>query len=105
MARRSKVKAAVEAESDPSAWILENDLAQFLLMHTTEIKYMCMFGKCCSFVCFCGKDGFLIIYIYIVSNSFHLFLSYHTIYTTTNQFFNFKFLQINILLDTTKPKT
>mmetsp|Transcript_24053 Transcript_24053/g.26571 ORF Transcript_24053/g.26571 Transcript_24053/m.26571 type:complete len:275 (-) Transcript_24053:310-1134(-) len=44
MARRSKVKAAVEAESDPSAWILENDLAQFLLMHTTEIKYMCMFG-------------------------------------------------------------
>jgi hypothetical protein len=32
-------------ESDPSGWLLDNPLAQFLIMHTNEIKYMCMLGK------------------------------------------------------------
>eukprot|EP00934_Nitzschia_sp_Nitz4_P002254 Nitzschia sp. Nitz4//scaffold11_size288233//260915//262073//NITZ4_000819-RA/size288233-snap-gene-0.33-mRNA-1//1//CDS//3329534209//2254//frame0 len=29
---------------DPSAWVLDNAMAQFLLMHTDEIKYLVMFG-------------------------------------------------------------
>jgi len=41
---KTKVKSSDEPVSDPSGWILNNDLAQFLLMHTAEIKYMCMFG-------------------------------------------------------------
>uniref|UniRef100_A0A7S1V1V1 Uncharacterized protein n=1 Tax=Grammatophora oceanica TaxID=210454 RepID=A0A7S1V1V1_9STRA len=33
-----------EEPVDSTAWILDNSLAEFLIMHTTEIKYMCMFG-------------------------------------------------------------
>jgi len=29
---------------DPTAWMLTSSLAEFLMMHTIEIKYMCMFG-------------------------------------------------------------
>lgn len=31
-------------ESDPYGWVIDNDLAQFMLMHKQEIKFMCMFG-------------------------------------------------------------
>lgn len=30
---------------DSSGWLIANDLAQFMIMHTNEIKYMCMLGK------------------------------------------------------------
>mmetsp|Transcript_6690 Transcript_6690/g.10192 ORF Transcript_6690/g.10192 Transcript_6690/m.10192 type:complete len:264 (+) Transcript_6690:51-842(+) len=33
-----------DLEVDPSGWIIDNDLAQFMLMHKQEIKFMCMFG-------------------------------------------------------------
>mmetsp|Transcript_3349 Transcript_3349/g.3752 ORF Transcript_3349/g.3752 Transcript_3349/m.3752 type:complete len:254 (+) Transcript_3349:75-836(+) len=29
---------------DPTAWMLTSPIAEFLLMHTKEIRYMCMFG-------------------------------------------------------------
>ena len=29
---------------DPTGWVLDNPLTQFLLLHTNEIKYMCMLG-------------------------------------------------------------
>ncbi|KAI2503059.1 hypothetical protein MHU86_11407 [Fragilaria crotonensis] len=29
---------------DSSGWLIANDLAQFMIMHTNEIKYMCMLG-------------------------------------------------------------
>lgn len=34
------LEAAIE---DPSGWILDNSIAQFLLMPTSGIVYMCMF--------------------------------------------------------------
>lgn len=30
------------SSEDPTGWLLESDIAQFLLMHTKEIRYMCM---------------------------------------------------------------
>ncbi|KAG7359923.1 hypothetical protein IV203_035021 [Nitzschia inconspicua] len=30
--------------SDPTGWILDNEFAHFVLMHSNEIKYMCMLG-------------------------------------------------------------
>lgn len=33
-----------EPQVDPTAFLLNSVLAQFLLMHTKEIKYMCMFA-------------------------------------------------------------
>lgn len=33
-----------ETLEDPTGWMLTSTLAEFLLMHTKEIKYMCMFG-------------------------------------------------------------
>jgi hypothetical protein len=33
-----------KVEVDPSGWLINNQLAQFMLMHTDEIKYMCMLG-------------------------------------------------------------
>lgn len=33
-----------EPIDDPTAWMLTSPVAQLLLMHTVEIKYMCMFG-------------------------------------------------------------
>lgn len=29
---------------DPTGWMLSNAFADFLIMHTAEIKYLCMFG-------------------------------------------------------------
>jgi hypothetical protein len=29
---------------DPTAWLINSGLAEFLLMHTIEIKYMAMLG-------------------------------------------------------------
>lgn len=40
-------KKAVPEEvpvEDPSAWMLDNPFTSFFLMHTNEIKYMCMLG-------------------------------------------------------------
>lgn len=34
----------VEDIADPTAWILDNEFANFVLMNTHEIKYMCMIG-------------------------------------------------------------
>jgi hypothetical protein len=33
-----------KVEVDPSGWLINNQLAQFMIMHTDEIKYMCMLG-------------------------------------------------------------
>lgn len=35
----------VVPDVDPTGWLIANDLAQFMIMHTDEIKYMCMLGK------------------------------------------------------------
>jgi hypothetical protein len=29
---------------DPTAWLIDSGFAEFLLLHTHEIKYMAMFG-------------------------------------------------------------
>jgi len=34
----------VVVEEDPSGWMLDNSLAEFVLMNSAEIQYMCMFG-------------------------------------------------------------
>ena len=31
-------------ETDPTGWMIDGGLAEFLLMHTNEIKYMAMLG-------------------------------------------------------------
>eukprot|EP00545_Synedropsis_sp_CCMP1620_P003442 CAMPEP_0119015150 /NCGR_PEP_ID=MMETSP1176-20130426/10585_1 /TAXON_ID=265551 /ORGANISM="Synedropsis recta cf, Strain CCMP1620" /LENGTH=267 /DNA_ID=CAMNT_0006968419 /DNA_START=40 /DNA_END=843 /DNA_ORIENTATION=- len=41
MGRRNQPE---EPPTDPSGWLLDNGLSQFLIMHTNEIKYMCMLG-------------------------------------------------------------
>ena len=38
-----KPKNNVEEIVDPSAWMLDNSLSQFLLMPTSGIMYMCLF--------------------------------------------------------------
>ena len=30
--------------ADPSGWLIENSLADFVLMHTEEIRFMCLLG-------------------------------------------------------------
>jgi len=37
-------KAQEVPEEDPTGWMLVGSIAEFLLMHTKEIKYMAMFG-------------------------------------------------------------
>lgn len=44
MGRFQKGKDGEIPNDDPTAWMLTSPLAQFLMMHTIEIKYMCMFG-------------------------------------------------------------
>jgi len=44
MGRFTKPKEDDAILEDPTAWMLTSPLAEFLLMHTVEIKYMCMFG-------------------------------------------------------------
>lgn len=39
-----KPKIVPEEVVDPTGWMLSNALAEFVLMHTNEIKYMCMFA-------------------------------------------------------------
>lgn len=34
----------VEAIVDPTAWMIDNDIADFLLVHQTSVLYMCMLG-------------------------------------------------------------
>mmetsp|Transcript_115548 Transcript_115548/g.333824 ORF Transcript_115548/g.333824 Transcript_115548/m.333824 type:complete len:256 (-) Transcript_115548:224-991(-) len=41
MAKKPIIPEVVE---DPSGWILDNSFAEFVLMHTNEIKYMAMLG-------------------------------------------------------------
>lgn len=43
MGRKQKV-VEQETPADPTGWMLANTLAEFVLMHTDEIKYMCMFA-------------------------------------------------------------
>jgi hypothetical protein len=40
MGRRKVVVEVV----DPTAWMITNAFAEFVLFHTDEIKYMCMLG-------------------------------------------------------------
>jgi hypothetical protein len=35
---------AIEEPTDPLSWIVDNEFANFVLMNTNEIKYMCMVG-------------------------------------------------------------
>jgi len=42
---KKKGEEPVEAPlEDPTAWMLDHPFTEFLLMHTNEIKYLCMFG-------------------------------------------------------------
>ena len=34
----------IEEPADPTAWLIDSGLAEFILMNTMEIKYMCMIG-------------------------------------------------------------
>jgi len=34
----------IEEPADPTAWLIDSGLAEFILMNTLEIKYMCMIG-------------------------------------------------------------
>ena len=35
---------STNVDNDPTSWIINNELANFVLMNTNEIKYMCMIG-------------------------------------------------------------
>ena len=35
---------SANVDNDPTSWIINNELANFVLMNTNEIKYMCMIG-------------------------------------------------------------
>jgi hypothetical protein len=37
-------KIIVEEVVDPTAWMITNAFAEFVLFHTDEVKYMCMLG-------------------------------------------------------------
>lgn len=39
---RNKQPEPVEEAADPTGWLIDSSLAQVLLMHTYEIKYMFM---------------------------------------------------------------
>ena len=39
-----KVEEEAAPPPDPTGWMLTSDLAQILLLHTAEIKYMAMFA-------------------------------------------------------------
>ena len=41
---------------DPSGWIIANAVAEFVLLHTVEINYMCMLG----YTFFHGEPFFMI---------------------------------------------
>jgi len=41
---RRKETVVVEETVDPTEWMLGNAVADFILMNTNEIRYMCMFG-------------------------------------------------------------
>jgi hypothetical protein len=42
--KKMTMEPVVEVVVDPTGWLLANSIAEFILMHTAEIKYMCMFG-------------------------------------------------------------
>ena len=33
-------------QEDPTGWMLDNPISEFILMHTFEIQFMCMVGYC-----------------------------------------------------------
>ncbi len=43
--KQRRIPEPVAPAADGSDWLIANDLAQFMIMHTNEIKYMCMLGK------------------------------------------------------------
>lgn len=42
--RRKQEEEEPEVVEDPTAWMINSGVAEFLLMHTNEIKYMAMLG-------------------------------------------------------------
>lgn len=44
MRPRGMPKGVDGPPEDPTGWMLTGILAEFLLLHTKEIKYMCMLG-------------------------------------------------------------
>jgi len=42
---KEKIVEAVIME-DPTGWMLENPISEFILMHTFEIQFMCMIAYC-----------------------------------------------------------
>jgi hypothetical protein len=42
--RRGKQPVEEEPPTDPTGWLLSSVFAEFLLMNTHQIKYMCMFA-------------------------------------------------------------
>ena len=40
----STSSSSTNVDNDPTSWIINNELANFVLMNTNEIKYMCMIG-------------------------------------------------------------
>lgn len=45
MARKQPL-VVEEPVVDPTGWMLDNSIAEFILLHTIEIKFMCMVGYC-----------------------------------------------------------
>eukprot|EP00957_Ditylum_brightwellii_P000377 29662-Ditylum_brightwellii.AAC.1 len=43
MARKQGIPDA-EPVVDPTAWMATSDIAQFLILNSMEVKYMCMLG-------------------------------------------------------------
>uniref|UniRef100_A0A7S2MRV2 Uncharacterized protein n=1 Tax=Helicotheca tamesis TaxID=374047 RepID=A0A7S2MRV2_9STRA len=43
MARKQKIPEP-DPVVDPTGWMVSSDIAQFLLLHSIEVKYMCMLG-------------------------------------------------------------
>ena len=48
-------KAKIEEPVDPTAWMLDNDIANFVLVNQKEVMYMCMVSVPVAFSC--GGDA------------------------------------------------
>ena len=42
--KKNEMNATKVEVVDPTAWLIDSGLAEFLLLHSHEVKYMAMFG-------------------------------------------------------------
>jgi len=64
MLGRKKVDAEPPVSEDPTAWLIDSGLAEFLLLYTAEMRYMAML--CYTFLH--GKFGYLPVRLLIGSS-------------------------------------